>query len=126
MSETAALVPETMYRGLRRRVLDYYFAVAGVSLAGIALLVVYVLTLGPIVGPGIEESFGLATALLFLLSALLVHLVDRTYREWPEGRRVHPAPPRLLGDWDVVRAIKVAVVIGAALLLAYLFGGILA
>ncbi|MCI4363401.1 MAG: hypothetical protein L3K13_03740 [Thermoplasmata archaeon] len=126
MSETAALVPEAMYRELRRKVMDYYIATAGISLAGIALLVVYVLTLGPIVGPGAEESFGLASALLFLLSALMVHLVDRAYREWPEGRRVHPAPSRLLGDGDIVRLVKVAVIIGAALFLAYLFGGILA
>jgi hypothetical protein len=126
LSESAAFVRDAMYARLRRRVMDYYIATAALCLVAIGILVLYVLLLGPIVGPGAEESFGIATALLFLLSALLVHLVDRSYREWPEGRRVHPAPPRLLGDVDVVRTVKILVVIGAALFLAYLIGGILA
>ncbi|MCI4334321.1 MAG: hypothetical protein L3K04_01610 [Thermoplasmata archaeon] len=126
MSESIAPLREAAYAELRRRVFDTYLVVAVLCLAAIGLLVGYVLTLGTILGPGVEESFGLAVALLFLFGALMVHLVDRAYREWPEGRRVHPTPGRLLGEADAARLLKVAVVIGAVLLLAYLLGGILA
>ena len=126
MSESVGALREAAYGQLRRRVMDLYFAITILCLVAIALLVYYVLTLGVIVGPGVEESAGLAIALLFLLSALLVHLVDRAYREWPEGRRVHPSPGRFLSDSDLSRAVKVAVVVAAGLLLAYLFAGILA
>ncbi|HEV2449153.1 MAG TPA: hypothetical protein VGU43_01935 [Thermoplasmata archaeon] len=126
MSESVDALREAAYAQLRRRVMDVYLAISVLCLIAIALLVYYVLTLGVIVGPGVEESFGLALALLFLLGALMTHLIDRAYREWPEGRRVHPSPGRLLGDVDLARAVKVIVVVAAGLLIAYLFAGVLA
>lgn len=75
------------------RVLQLYQAVIVLMLLGIVGLFVYVVRLGPLLGPGVEESFGLAVAAMFVMGALLTHLIDRIYRSWPLGRRFRPATP---------------------------------
>ncbi|MCI4325482.1 MAG: hypothetical protein L3K00_06350 [Thermoplasmata archaeon] len=75
------------------RVLRLYYAIIVLMIAGIVGLFVYVVRLGALVGTGVETSFGLAVAAMFTMGAMLVHLVDRTYRSWPLGRRFRPATP---------------------------------
>ena len=75
------------------RVLQLYQAVIVLMLLGIVGMFVYVVRLGTLVGTGVETSFGLAVAAMFAMGALLVHLIDRTYRSWPLGRRFRPATP---------------------------------
>lgn len=101
-------------------VLRYYQAITLLMLAAIGLLIVYTLRLGPIVGPGAESSFGYAVALMFLCAALLVHLIDRTYRVWPEGRRVRPPVPSEVTDRSLARAAIVLVVILVGGAIAYI------
>ncbi|MCI4336155.1 MAG: hypothetical protein L3K17_03030 [Thermoplasmata archaeon] len=110
---------------LQARVLQLYTIVAGLSIFGILVLTAYCVHLGPIIGPGVESSFGLAAGAMFLLGALLVHIVDRTYREWPLGRRVHPPSPGPVTDAAVATFLKVVVFATAAGSVAYLFWGIL-
>ena len=110
---------------LAARVLRYYSVVAGLSIFGILVLAAYSIHLGPLVGPGVESSFGLAVAVMFLLGALLVHIVDRAYREYPLGRRVHPGPVGPVTDAAIATFLKVVIVATAAGSLAYLFWGIL-
>lgn len=105
--------------------MNLYISVAAISTAAIGLLVAYVIALGPLVGSGVEESFGLAVALMFLLSAVLVHVVDRAYREWPEGRRLLPPSPTPLTNRDIARALRWVVLAGAGLLIAYVLAGVL-
>ncbi|MFI5414082.1 MAG: hypothetical protein ACHQ16_00155 [Candidatus Lutacidiplasmatales archaeon] len=76
-----------------QRVLQLYQAVIVLMLLGIVGMFVYVVRLGTLVGTGVETSFGLAVAAMFAMGALLVHLIDRTYRSWPLGRRFRPATP---------------------------------
>jgi hypothetical protein len=112
-------------RRLRRRILDLYDAVTVLMLIGIGVLVVYCILLGPLTTPGAEESFGLAVALMFLMSAMIVHLVDRTYRVWPLGRRVAPPTPGPVTARDQARflmALIVVIAIGAG---AYIIAGLL-
>jgi hypothetical protein len=111
---------------LRRRTLDLYGAVTLLMLLGIAVLVVYVLRLGPLNGSGAERSFGLAIALMALMGALMFHLVDRSYRVWPLGRRFRPTPPAAIGAADWVRFLKVLVLVLAVAGIAYLVGGLIA
>jgi hypothetical protein len=118
-------IPPAELMRLRERVLNYYAAVVIVCLIGIGILVAYGISLGTLVGPGVEESFGLAVAGMFLFGALLVHVVDRAYREWPLGRRIHPVQPGLLGTPAIVRALVAIVVLAAALLIAYFLWGLL-
>lgn len=106
---------------LRDRVLNLYAAVIVLCFVGIGVLIAYSISLGPILGPGVNESFGIAVALMFLMGALLSHVMDRAYREWPLGRRVPPPTPRRLGDRDVMVALRWVIVAAAAALLAYLF-----
>jgi hypothetical protein len=113
-----------LYR-LRARVLSLYFAITVLCLLGIGVLAVYAIELGPLVGPGVEESFGLAAAMMFLFAALLVHLLDRTYREWPLGRRVHPLPPQVITDERIAGSLRIVVVVAAAALVAYVLAGVL-
>ena len=117
---------EVEFRRLRRRVLDLYDAVTWLMLIGIGVLIVYVIELGPLTSPGVQESFGLAVALMFLMSALIVHLVDRTYRVWPLGRRVHPTPPGPVTVADQVRFFQVLIVVIAGAAIAYVLGSLLA
>ena len=122
MSETGTPSPAD---AAQASVLRIYQATSVVMLLLIAGLSLYCYRLGPLVGPGVEESFGLAVAMMFLFSALLVHVLDRTYREWPLGRRVHPGPPTTLTDERVAFALRVVVVVAAALLIAYVLAGVL-
>jgi hypothetical protein len=113
------------YLRLRRRVLDLYDAVTVLMLVGIAILIVYSIQLGPLTSPGAEESFGIAVALMFLMSALIVHLVDRTYRVWPLGRRVAPTPPGPVTVAAQVRFLKILIVVIAGAAIAYILAGLL-
>ena len=124
MSEPALAEPLS-YPTARARVMNLNLAIASLALVTIGVLVGYVILLGPLVGPGVEESFGLAVGLLFLFGALLVHVVDRAYREWPEGRRVLPPAPAPITNRDVARVLGYVVILAAALLIAYLLAGVL-
>ncbi len=111
---------------LQQRTLDVYAVVTLLLLLGIGVLVAYVLRLGSLTSPGDERSFGLAVGLMSLMGATLFHLVDRTYRSWPLGRRFRPSRPAALGTDDWVRFLKVVVAVAAAAGIAYLLGGLLA
>ncbi len=111
---------------LRRRILDLYDAVTVLMLLGILVLIVYSIRLGPLTTPGAEQSFGYALALMFLMSAVIVHLVDRTYRVWPLGRRLAPTPPGPVTVDAEVRFLKIVIVVAAAASIAYLLGGLIA
>ena len=113
------------YRRLRRRVIDLYDAATFLMLIGIAILVVYCILLGPLTGPGVQESFGLALALMFIMAALLAHLVDRTYRVWPLGRRITPTPLGPITARDEARFLAVLIFVIAVAACAYVIGGLL-
>jgi hypothetical protein len=117
---SAELVARTQHR-----VLNLYAAVILLMLGAIGLLVVYSIQLGPLVGPGVESSFGIAVALLFLCSALIAHLVDRTYRVWPVGRGVRPAFPGLITERGIANGLKVLVLVAAGAAIAYLIATLL-
>ena len=110
----------------RASALQLYLAATILSLIAIAVLVVYSIRLGTLIGPGVEQSFGLALAILFLFAALLSHLVDRLYRAWPLGRKFHPTAPGPVEDRSIATLLKVAVLVGAGLAIAYLFSGLIA
>jgi hypothetical protein len=117
--------PEEFHR-LRERVLNLYTATIVLMLLGIGVLLVYTVVLvGPLVSPGAQESFGLALALGFLMAAVAGHLVDRMYRVWPLGRRIHPAPPGPVTPAAEVRFFQVVVVVCAAAGIAYLLGALI-
>jgi hypothetical protein len=109
----------------RRRVLDLYDSVTFLMLIGIGVLIVYAIRLGPLTTPGAQESFGLAAGLMFLMAALLVHLVDRTYRVWPLGRRFVPTPPGPVTVHAQARFLAVLIFVIAAAGIAYVIGGLL-
>jgi hypothetical protein len=114
------------YLRLRRRVLNLYDAVTYLMLFGIAILVVYCAVLiGPLASPGAQQSFGYALALMFLMSALIVHLVDRTYRVWPLGRRITPVNPGPVTVEAQARFLKIVIVLAAGAAIAYLIGTVL-
>jgi len=112
-------------RALQERTLTLYTAITVLMLLGIAVLVVYALRLGPLTSPGAEKSFGLAIALMSLMGAVLFHVVDRTYRSWPLGRRFRPTPPGPVTVAAQVQFLKVVVVVVAAAAIAYLIGSLL-
>ncbi len=105
---------------VRSRVLSLTFAATALMLLGIAILGLYVYRLGPIVGPGVEESFGFAVSMMFLMGAMLIHLVDRAYRSWPFGRRYRPSAPGPVTDAGLVVALEVLVLVAAGGAIAYL------
>ena len=107
------------------RVLRLYEAAAALSLAGIAVLAVYSIRLGSLVGPGVESSFGLAVGLMFLLGALVVHLIDRTYREFPLGRRIGAPNPGAVSDAALALFLKALTVAIAAGAISYILWGVL-
>lgn len=117
---------EAQLRRLRQRTLDLYFAVTLMMLLGIAVLAYYAIRLGPLTSPGTEQSFGFAIALMSLMGAVIFHLVDRSYRVWPLGRRIRPTPPRAVTADDWARFLKVLIVVLAVGGIAYLVGGLLA
>jgi hypothetical protein len=105
--------------------LSIYNAVTVLMLLGIAGLALYCFRLGPLVGPGVEESFGLAVSAMFLMGAMLAHLADRTYRSWPLGRRFHPSTPSPVTPRGVVSTVTWLVVLAAALGIAYVIAQVL-
>ena len=107
------------------RVVRIYAIVAGLMLFGIAVLSVYIYKLGPLVGPGVESSFGYAAGLLFLMGALLIHLVDRTYRVYPLGRRVTPPYPAMVTDRSVANFLRAVVIFAAIASIAYILGSLI-
>jgi hypothetical protein len=114
------------YLRLRRQVLNLYDAVTYLMLFGIAVLVVYsAVLIGPLSSPGAQQSFGYALALMFLMSALIVHLVDRTYRVWPLGRRMTPTNPGPVTVEAQARFVKIVIVVAAGAAIAYLIGTML-
>jgi hypothetical protein len=107
-------------RRLRQRVLDLYDAVTFLMLIGIAVLLVYAAVLvGPLTSPGAQQSFGYAVALMFLMSAMIVHLVDRAYRVWPLGRRIVPDAPGPVTVAAQARFFKILIVVLAGAGIAY-------
>ena len=106
-------------------VLAIYQAVAALMLIALAVLVVYAIRLGPLLGPGVESSFGFAAALMFLCAAVLVHLVDRTYRVWPTGRRVHPEAPEAVTDRSIAAFLRIVVLLAVAGAIAYVVATLL-
>jgi hypothetical protein len=124
LSEPVPMTPGAL-AALRSRLLSIYSAVAGLSIFTILLLAAYVVHLGPLVGPGVESSFGLAAGLMFLEGALLVHIADRVYREWPLGRRVSAEWAGPVTDRDLARFLMVVTFAAALGAVAYIFWGIL-
>jgi len=118
LSSPTALPADFVTRA-EHRVLNLYAAILILMLAVIALVSVYAIRLGPLVGPGVEESFGLAVALLFLCSAMLVHVVDRVYRVWPMGRGVTPMFPGFITARGAANALKILILVGAGAAIAY-------
>ena len=113
-------------RRFRNRLLDIYTAVTWLMLIGIVVLIGYAIRLGPLTSPGAEQSFGYAIALMFLMGAVIFHLVDKTYRLWPLGRRVHPAWPGYVTVEAEIRFFKILIVVAAAAAIAYVLGGLIA
>jgi hypothetical protein len=125
LSEDPDVTPEAVARLESHRaesaakVLSLYRATTVLMLLGIAGLAVYSFRLGPLVGTGVESSFGLAVAAMFVMGALLVHLIDRTYRVWPLGRRFRPTPPPPVTPRRAASGLVWVVVLAAALGIAY-------
>jgi hypothetical protein len=94
-------------------------------LIGIGVLIIYCIRLGSLTDPGAQESFGLAVALMFLMSALIVHLVDRTYRVWPLGRRFVPTAPGPVTARSQARFLAILTFVIAAAAIAYVIGTLL-
>ena len=113
-------------RRVRNRLLDLYTAITGLMLLGIAVLIVYAIRLGPLTSPGAEQSFGYAVALMFLMAAVIFHLVDRMYRVWPLGRRIRPAWPGYVTVEGEIRFFKILIVVAAGATIAYVLGGLIA
>jgi hypothetical protein len=111
---------------LRNRLLDLYISVAVLMLLGIGVLIVYSVELGPLTSPGAEQSFGYALAIMFLMGAVILHLVDRIYRVWPFGRRVRPSWPGYVTVEGEVRLFKILIVVAAGAAIAYVLGGLIA
>ncbi|MGA9839990.1 MAG: hypothetical protein WBF81_02850 [Thermoplasmata archaeon] len=111
---------------LRNRILNLYDAVTLLMLIGIGVLILYSIQIGPLTSPGAEQSFGFAVALMFLMAAVIIHLVDRTYRSWPLGRRVTPTPPGPVTVRSQARFFQVLVLVVAVAAIAYVIGGLLA
>ena len=112
-------------REIRRRVLNVYDAITALGLLGIAIMIIYVIEIGPLTSPGAQESFGLALSMMFLLGALLFHIVDRTYRVWPLGRRFSPTAPGPVTRWDIARFLRILTVVIAGSAIAYLIATML-
>jgi hypothetical protein len=119
-------VVELEWARARDQTLLLYFATVILLLIGIVAMTAYAITLGPIVGPGIESSFGYAVSLLFLMGALLAHIIDRAYRVYPLGRKVPTSPPGPVTDQGIATFIKVVVLVGAGAGIAYILGSLIA
>jgi hypothetical protein len=122
---TSELAPSVVSE-IQRRALRLDTASAVVMLIGIAILLVYSIRLGPLVGPGVETSFGYALALMFIMAAALTHVVDRMYRVWPFGRRVRTAVPSPLTDAQAAAFVRIVIVLATAAALGYVLWGLIA
>ena len=118
MSSPTALSTDFVTR-TQHRELNLYAAILILMLLVIAVLVVYAIRLGPLIGPGVEESFGLAVSLLFLCAAMITHVVDRVYRVWPFGRYVTPVFPGFITARGSANLLKVLVIVCAGAAIAY-------
>jgi tetrahydromethanopterin S-methyltransferase subunit E len=116
---SASALPTDLFTRTQHRVLNLYAAIMVLMLILIALLIVYAIRLGPLVGPGVEQSFGFAVALLFLSAGVIVHVVDRAYRVWPFGRSVRPAFPGFITDRGIANGLKILVIVCAGAAIAY-------
>jgi len=112
-------------RELQRRTATLYTGVAGLMLVGIAVLALYSIRLGPLTTPAAETSFGYALCVMSLMAAVLFHVVDRTYRAWPLGRRFAPSDPGPVSALAQVRFLQVLIIVLAGAAIAYLIGGLL-
>ncbi|MEM0128699.1 MAG: hypothetical protein QXG65_00820 [Thermoplasmata archaeon] len=112
--------PDAEVRAIRRRMINLYDTLTALMLLGIAILILYIVRIGPLTSPGAQQSFGLALSLMFLMGAFLFHVLDRTYRTWPLGRRFVPTRPARLSDGSVARFLRIVVVVAAGASLAYL------
>jgi hypothetical protein len=113
------LLPGDFVTRVQHRVLNLYAAIMILMLLVIALLIVYAIRLGPLIGPGVEESFGFAIALLFLAAALLADVVDRVYRVWPMGRGVPTMFPGFITARGAANALTILVIVCAGAAIAY-------
>jgi hypothetical protein len=122
LSDTAESPPLVV---LRRETLNLYFAVIVLMLIGIGVLLVYSIRLGPLIGPGVEQSFGFALSLMLIQSAVIFHVVDRTYRSWPLGRKVTAGEPKPITDQGTATFVKVLILVIAAAAIAYILGSLI-
>ena len=113
---------EAQYNATRSRELDLYIATMFLMIIGIAILIAYSLRLGSLVGPGVEQSFGLALAGMFLMGAVLFHILDRTYRVWPLGRKVAAKAPGPVTEQGAATFLRWVIVLAAAAAIAYVLG----
>jgi hypothetical protein len=123
------VLPDPAFLRIRNATLRIYLAIVVLMLVGILGLVAYAIRVSLVDGltqPGPENSFGFALALLFLMAALLFHVVDKTYRVWPLGRRVPPEPPTWITDRSVLTLLRILVIVAAIGVLAFVLGGLLA
>jgi hypothetical protein len=111
---------------VRNLLLDLYTAITVLMLIGIAVLIAYSIRLGTLTSPGAQQSFGYALALMFLMGAVIFHLVDRMYRVWPLGRRIRPAWPGYVTVEAEIRFFKILIVVAAGAAIAYVLGGLIA
>ena len=124
MSDGTAAFPDPSH--VQTTVLRIYQTIAILMILVIGALALYCFRLGPLVGPGVEESFGIAVAIMFLCAAMMLHLVDRTYRVWPEGRRVQPVVPALVTDRSIAFALKILLVVLVGGSIAYVVATLVA
>jgi hypothetical protein len=118
--------PASEIRRLRNRLLDLYATVTVLMLLGIGVLIVYSFELGPLTSPGAEQSFGFAVAIMFLMAAVVFHMLDLTYRAWPLGRKFTPTWPGFVTVEGEIRFFKIVIVVVAAAAIAYVLGGLIA
>jgi hypothetical protein len=118
LSDTPPLPGDFVSRA-QHQVLNLYASIMLLMLVAIAVLVVYAIRLGPLVGPGVEQSFGLDLALLFLCATLIVHVVDRVYRVWPMGRGTPTMFPGFITARGAANALTILVIVSAGAAIAY-------
>ncbi|MCI4331723.1 MAG: hypothetical protein L3K19_07770 [Thermoplasmata archaeon] len=117
---------EVEWARAREQTLTLYFAVVLLLLLGVGILTAYTIQLGPIIGPGVESSFGYAVGLLFLIGALLAHIIDRAYRLYPLGRKVSTHPPGPVTDQSIANFVIVLVLVLGGAAVAYILGSLIA
>jgi hypothetical protein len=56
---------------------------------------------------------------------VMIHIVDRTYRVWPLGRRITPTPPGPVTAQSQARFVAILIFVIAAAAIAYVIAGLL-